>query len=82
MKALLLIGGLLGFGIGLVFSWAQESSWPTSLWHACLAAYLTSLLFRWWGRAWRKNLERAVLEGQSRYSQPANLPSLSKAAKS
>ena len=81
MKALLLIGGLLGFGIGLVFSWAQESSWPTSLWHACLAAYLTSLLFRWWGRAWRKNLEAALQERQSMATPAAPSPLL-KATKS
>ena len=62
MKALLLIGGLLGFGIGLIFSWIQESPWPSCLWHACLAAYLASLLLRWWGRAWRKNLEKAFAE--------------------
>jgi hypothetical protein len=67
MKLLLLIGGLLGFGIGFLFSWAQESSWPDCLWHACLAAYLASLLMRWWGRAWRKGLEEALAEGPQRH---------------
>lgn len=81
MKALLLIGGLLGFGIGLIFSWAQESSWPSCLWHACLAAYLASMLLRWWGRAWRRNLEKSFAEYQS---QPVSLDlsSLSKGTKS
>jgi hypothetical protein len=65
MRALLLIGGLLGFGIGLLFSWAEASSWPACLWHASLAAYLTGLLVRWWGGAWRKNLEDALREQQS-----------------
>jgi hypothetical protein len=65
MKALLLFGGLLGFGIGLVFGWVQESAWPTCLWHACLAAYLGGLLLRWWGRAWRRNLEKVLSENQS-----------------
>jgi hypothetical protein len=65
MKFLLLIGGLLGFAIGLIFSWAQKSAWPTSLWHACVAAYLASLMMRWWGRAWRKNLEESLRERQS-----------------
>jgi hypothetical protein len=81
MKLLLLIGGLLGFGIGLVFSWAQESPWPASLWRACLAAYLTSMLLRWWGNSWRKNLEAALRERQG-YSSPLKAPSLSNPARS
>ncbi len=81
MKALLLIGGLLGFGIGLVFSWAQESAWPSCLWHACLAAYLASQLLRWWGRAWRRNLEMALTEDRSQTGS-IDFSSLSKATKS
>jgi hypothetical protein len=65
MKPLLLIGGLLGFGVGLLFSWVQQGPWPSSLWHACVAAYLTGMLMKWWGYEWRKNLEKAFLERQS-----------------
>ena len=65
MKSLLLLGGLLGFLIGLAFSWAQQSPWPSSLWHACAAAYLASFVLRWWGRAWRRSLEEALLERQN-----------------
>jgi hypothetical protein len=81
MKSLLLIGGLLGFSIGLVFSWVQECSWPSTLWHACLAAYLSGLLLRWWARAWVRNLESAFLD---RSSEPAPVTpvSLTKATKS
>jgi hypothetical protein len=81
MKLLLLIGGILGFGIGLVFSWAQESSWPSCLWHGCLAAYLAGLMLRWWGRAWRRNLEMALSDDQSQASS-IDLSSISKASKS
>jgi hypothetical protein len=63
MKSIFLIGGILGFALGLVFSWAQASPWPACLWHACLAAYVTGVLFRWWGRAWRRNLQE-VLEAR------------------
>jgi hypothetical protein len=62
MKSLLLIGGLLGFGIGFAFSWMKENAWPSILWHACLSAYLTGLLMRWWGRAWIKGLSDATIE--------------------
>jgi hypothetical protein len=65
MKSLLLIGGALGFGTGLLFSWAQQSSWPSCLWHACLAAYITGQLMRWWGNAWMKQLKQSLLEKQA-----------------
>jgi hypothetical protein len=65
MKSLLLVGGLLGFGVGLLFSWAAESPWPTCFWHACVAAYFAGTLLRWWGGAWRKNLEAALKERQA-----------------
>jgi hypothetical protein len=81
MKLLLIIGGLLGFTIGLLFSWAEESSGSTCLWHACLAAYLTAILMRWWGDAWRRNLREALLERQAR-SEPLNTSMLSKLTKS
>jgi hypothetical protein len=80
MKFLLLIGGALGFAIGLAFSWLQQSSWPSSLWHGCLAAYLSSWLLVWWGKAWQKNLQQAWLERQSQSNpllprSPASKPS-------
>ena len=81
MKSLLLIGGLLGFATGLFFSWLQESSWPASLWHASLAAYLTALLMRWWGHAWQRSLASALHERQTA-NPPVGLPALSKGAKS
>jgi hypothetical protein len=84
MKSLLLIGGLLGFGIGLLFSWAEGSPGPACLWHACLAAYLTAILVRWWGQTWRRNLVDAQRERQAmpEPGHPPSLSSLSKASKS
>jgi hypothetical protein len=81
MKLLLLVGGLLGFSIGLLFSWAEESSGPACLWHACLAAYVTAMLMRWWGDAWRKSLQEALRERQSK-PEPINTSLLSKLGKS
>ena len=65
MKALLLIGALIGFAVGFLFSWAEQSSGSTCLFHACLAAYATSFLMRWWGGAWRKGLQDALRERSS-----------------
>ena len=81
MKLLLLVGGLLGFSIGLIFSWDEESPGPACLWHACLAAYLTAILMRWWGNAWRKSLEAATRERLSK-PEPINTSLLSKLGKS
>jgi hypothetical protein len=81
MRALLIIGGFLGFGIGLLFNWSQQSAWPSTLWRACLTAYAASILLKWWGSAWRKNLASAIRERNSLPDQVKG-PSLSKATKS
>jgi hypothetical protein len=81
MKLLLLFGGLLGFSIGWLFSWAEESPGATCLWHACLAAYLAAVLMRWWGQSWRKSLVEALQERQSK-TEPLNTSLLSKLSKS
>jgi hypothetical protein len=62
MKSLLLVGGLMGWGLGMGSSYIQGSAWPACLWHGCVAAYLCALLMRWWGRVWRKSLEQSVQE--------------------
>jgi hypothetical protein len=62
MKSLLLVGGLLGWGMGVGVSYLRGDSWPTCFWHGCLAAYLTALLMRWWGRAWRTSLQQSLQE--------------------
>ncbi len=67
MKLLLLIGGLLGFGIGFAFSWVKQNTWPSVLLHACAGAYLGGLLFRWWGRAWLKSLVAAADERRAQF---------------
>ena len=82
MKSLMLIGALVGFLTGIAFSLAQDNSWPTSLWHACAAAYVGGLLMRWWGRAWRNNLKRVLEERQNAPAPMHPLTSLPKASKS
>ena len=62
MKIFMILGGLFGFVIGLACSWAEQNSWPTILWHASAAAYLTGLLLRWWGRVWINGLYQAATE--------------------
>ncbi len=62
MKQLMILGAMFGFLIGIGFGLAFESSWPTSLWRACAAAYASGMLMRWWGRIWVKSLHQAQNE--------------------
>ncbi len=64
MKLIMVLGGLIGFSIGIGFSMAQGSSWPSVIWRAAFAALLAGLLFRWWGRLWLKCLRNAHIERQ------------------
>jgi len=82
MKLLTLLGGVLGFGIGLFCSRIQENSWPCCLWHASLAAYAGGWLLGWWGRAWQHNLKDSAVERATRPAPPLATPSLSKPSKS
>jgi hypothetical protein len=82
MKLLLLLGGVLGFGIGLGFSQVQENSWTFSLWQASLAALAGGWLMGWWGRAWQKNLKAAVLERENNSTPATSAPSIPKHTKS
>jgi L-asparagine transporter-like permease len=59
MKSLILLGGLIGFGIGIGFGLMEEKTLPSMILHACVACYLSGMLLRWWGRVWIKSLQRA-----------------------
>jgi hypothetical protein len=58
----MIVGGMLGFLIGVGVGLLQENSWPSILWKSSLIAYVIGLLFRWWGRVWIQNLEQAQRE--------------------
>ena len=59
MRLMMILGGLIGFLIGIGSSVAQNSSGPTMLWRASVAALLAGLLLRWWGGVWLKCLAQA-----------------------
>ena len=64
MKFLVLIGGIIGFGIGILFGWAFESPYPSILWKSCMAAYVSGWLMKWWGSLWAKSLKKALREAE------------------
>lgn len=79
MKLIMVLGGVMGFGIGATFSWAQGSSWPALVWRSALAALLGGILLRWWGRLWLTSLRDSLQERQAALkkqlpSNPSNTP--------
>lgn len=60
MKKMMIMGGLLGFGIGVVTGLVKEISWPALFLRACVTALISGLLFRWWGRVWLSGLKDSM----------------------
>jgi len=75
MKKLMIMGALVGFSSGLFFGILQGATWPDTLWRASVACFLSSYLFRWWGRVWLKALRQAQEERLALLDQvpPANI---------
>lgn len=71
MKALMIVGAIVGFLIGLGFGLAGNSPWPAALWRACAAALGAALLTRWWGDVWLRGLRESLERRQSQYAPPA-----------
>ena len=69
MKALMMLGGIIGFLIGSGFGLAGRSPWPDALWRAGAAALAAAILTRWWGGVWFRGL-RETLETR-RHPRPA-----------
>lgn len=57
MKSLMILGGLLGFGIGVSLGLLQQSDWSSILWRSAAAAYGAGWLMRWWGGIWLRGLK-------------------------
>lgn len=80
MKALMILGALVGFLIGSGSGLAGLSSWPTALWRASAAALVAAVLTRWWTRVWLQGLRDS--HRQRRKSPPIAPANLKSAAKS
>lgn len=59
MKKLMILGALIGFSSGLFFGLLQHAPWPELIWRSTIACFISSLLFRWWGRVWLRSLRDA-----------------------
>jgi len=72
----MILGGLLGFLTSMAIGMTQGSSWQSLLWRASVVAYVSGLLFRWWGRIWLQGLrqinqERLVQRATSESTSPS-----------
>jgi hypothetical protein len=76
MKALIVLGSIVGFLTGAALALAGNSSWPTALWRACVAALGAAILTRWWSKVWVQNLQDSLEQRQR--PRPSNLKSSAK----
>jgi len=68
IKALMVLGALVGFASGIGFGVADGNPWPVILWRSSAAALISAILTRWWGRIWANSLRDAL---RQRQHQPA-----------
>jgi hypothetical protein len=72
MKKMMMMGGLLGFGLGIVTGLVKEISWPALFLRACVTALLSGLLFRWWARVWIGGLKDSLIQAAAAKNSNAN----------
>ena len=70
MKPFMIFGAIVGFLIGGGFSVADDCSWSTALWRACMAALVLATVTRWWSRVWLQSLRDAVNQRRYERSNP------------
>lgn len=60
MKKMMMMGGLMGFSIGVVLGLVKGVTWPELFLRACVATLLSGLLVRWWARLWITSLKESL----------------------
>lgn len=59
MRAMMSIGGLVGFLIGLSPGLGDSGIWGENLLRASISALAAGWLMRWWGGVWVRNWHQA-----------------------
>jgi hypothetical protein len=59
MRLLMVLGGAIGFSIGVLMGFAHDCPPLTMLWRASVAALLSGVVLRWWGRVWMESYRQA-----------------------
>jgi len=68
MKALMILGAVIGFLIGGGLALASHNPWPAVFWRACAATLVAAVLTRWWGGIWLRGLGEML--DQRRHCRP------------
>lgn len=59
MKTMMMLGGLLGFLMGIGFGLEQGVSWSSIIWRSSVSALAGGVLLRWWGGVCLTGLQQA-----------------------
>jgi hypothetical protein len=60
MKKIMIMGGFVGFGIGVITGLVKEGMWPALFFGLCGAVLFSNLMFLGWGQAWRSGLNERL----------------------
>jgi hypothetical protein len=74
MKSHIILGSILGFLVGAGFSLADQCTWATALWRACVAALVAAILTRWWSKIFLQSLGDAIRQRRQASSNPPAKP--------
>ena len=72
----MVLGALVGFASGTAFGMADGNPWPVILWRASVAALVSGILTRWWGRIWASSLGDAIKQRRNPPVQTAPKPAV------
>jgi hypothetical protein len=75
MRSLLILGGFVGFLLGIIVGVTGGTSWPTILWRSSIGALVGGLVFRWWGVLWMRSLDDAQRQRQDAGLNRERMPS-------
>jgi hypothetical protein len=71
MKAMMILGAVIGFILGAASSISGGCTAATAFWHAAVTALVGAVLARWWSRLWLINLADTMEQQRRRRAQAA-----------
>jgi len=74
MKTLMIIGGSIGFLMGIGLGMGRSNDWATILVRASVAACVAGTLFKWWAKVWLKSIRDVQEARLSDFDAPATNP--------
>lgn len=72
MKALTILGAMIGLLTGGGLAFAAQSPWPEAFWRGIAAAVVGGWLLRWWGRLWVESWQQTLRAREEARVKPPN----------